>query len=290
MGKFRFPAWIRSAARELPSHFNTSIDPDGLRRKKFEVTGKVMATDELIDVIGRELQASASDLPLYKRLKLAMETAILSNTLKAGAVLPGERVLAETLSLSRVTIRKALALLEEEGFLNRRHGFRTEVGSRVEKSLSTLTSFSEDIIARGLTPGCIWLSKQISRPSPTEMMALGVAGNSNILRMKRIRTADGVPIAVEISTVPVRFIPSVNLVGDSLYQALEARGFLPQRAVQRMRSRAASAEDAQYLDCDAGAPLLMTERRCFLGDGQIVEYCESRYKGDVYDFVFELTR
>lgn len=249
-----------------------------------------MATDELIAVIGKELQASASGLPLYKRLKSAIETAILSNTVKAGAVLPGERVLAEALSLSRVTIRKALALLEEEGFLNRRHGFKTEVGSRVEKSLSTLTSFSEDILARGLTPGCIWLSKQISRPSPTEMMALGVAGNSHILRMKRIRTADGVPIAVETSTVPVRFLPSVTLVGDSLYQALEARGFLPQRAVQRMRSRAASAEDAQYLHCEAGAPLLMTERRCFLGDGQIVEYCESRYKGDVYDFVFELTR
>ncbi len=249
-----------------------------------------MATDELIDVIDKELQASASGLPLYKRLKSAIETAILSNAVKAGAVLPGERVLAEALSLSRVTIRKALALLEEEGFLNRRHGFKTEVGSRVEKSLSTLTSFSEDILARGLTPGCIWLSKQISRPSPTEMMALGVAGNSHILRMKRIRTADGVPIAVETSTVPVRFIPSASLVGDSLYEALQARGFLPQRAVQRMRSRAASAEDAQYLHCEAGAPLLMTERRCFLGDGQIVEYCESRYKGDVYDFVFELTR
>lgn len=249
-----------------------------------------MATDELIDVIGKELQASASGLPLYKQLKTAIETAILSNALKAGAVLPGERVLAETLSLSRVTVRKALALLDEEGLLNRRHGFKTEVGSRVEKSLSTLTSFSEDILARGLVPGCVWLSKQISRPSPTEMMALGVAGNSNILRMKRIRTADGVAIAVETSSVPVRFIPSADMVGDSLYQALEARGFLPQRAVQRMRSRPASAEDAQHLHCEAGAPLLMTERRCFLGDGQIVEYCESRYKGDVYDFVFELTR
>jgi GntR family transcriptional regulator len=122
------------------------------------------------------------------------------------------------------------------------------------------------------------------------MMALGVAGNSHILRMKRIRTADGVPIAVETSTVPVRFIPSANMVGDSLYETLEMRGFLPQRAVQRMRSRAASTEDAQHLHCDAGAPLLMTERRCFLSDGQIVEYCESRYKGDVYDFVFELQR
>lgn len=249
-----------------------------------------MATDGLIEFVGKEFRATASDLPLYKRLKAAIETAILSNALKSGAVLPGERVLAETLSLSRVTVRKALALLEEEGFLNRRHGFKTEIGSRVEKSLATLTSFSEDIIARGLVPGCIWLSKQISRPSPAEVMALGVAGNSNVLRMKRIRTADGVPIALETSTVPVRFLPSADIVNDSLYEALEARGFLPQRAVQRMRSRGASEEDAQHLGCSVGAPLLMTERRCFLADGQIVEYCESRYKGDVYDFVFELRR
>jgi len=249
-----------------------------------------MATETLIEIVGRELRAAQPSLPLYKRLKSALEAAILSNALKSGAVLPGERVLAETLALSRVTVRKALALLEEEGLLNRRHGFKTEVGSRVEKSLSTLTSFSEDIRARGLVPGCVWLSKQISRPSPTEMMALGIAGNANVVRMKRVRTADGAPIAVETSAVPIRFLPSTEMVKDSLYEALEARGFLPQRAIQRMRSRAATPEDAQHLHCDAGAPLLMTERRCFLGDGQIVEFCESRYKGDVYDFVFELQR
>ncbi|THK36598.1 GntR family transcriptional regulator [Ensifer sp. MPMI2T] len=249
-----------------------------------------METDTFIQLIGKELADATPGPPLYKRLKSAIETAIRSNTLRAGAALPGERVIADAFSLSRVTVRKALALLEEEGLLNRRHGFRTEVGSRVEKSLSTLTSFSEDIRARGLTPGCIWLSRQISRPSPAEMMALGVAGNTNVIRMKRVRTADSVPIAVEISAVPVRFLPSPDLVGDSLYEALEARGFLPQRAIQRMRSRAASEEDARHLDCDVGAPLLMTERRCFLADGQIVEYCETRYKGDVYDFVFELQR
>ena len=90
-----------------------------------------MASENLIELVGKELDLTASDVPLYKRLKSAIEAAIRSNALKAGAVLPGERVLAETLSLSRVTVRKALALLEEEGLLNRRHGFRTEVGSRV---------------------------------------------------------------------------------------------------------------------------------------------------------------
>ncbi len=108
--------------------------------------------------------------------------------------------------------------------------------------------------------------------------------------MKRIRTADGAPIASR----------DLNRTGSlSCHRPIwsrirftkrwTARGFLPQRAIQRMRSRAASAEDAQHLHCEPGAPLLMTERRCFLGDGQIVEYCETRYKGDVYDFVFELT-
>ncbi|TIN58957.1 MAG: GntR family transcriptional regulator, partial [Mesorhizobium sp.] len=145
-----------------------------------------MTTVNLIGLVSREMEATASDVPLYRRLKSAIEAAIRSNALKAGAVLPGERVLAEALSISRVTVRKALALLEEEGQLNRRHGSKTEIGSRVEKSLSTLTSFSEDILARGLKPGCLWLSKQISRPSPAEMMALGIAGNTNVVRMRRV--------------------------------------------------------------------------------------------------------
>jgi GntR family transcriptional regulator len=246
--------------------------------------------DSLMDMVGKTLAETSPDMPLYKRLKAAIEAAIRSNTVRAGANLPGERVIAETLSLSRVTVRKALALLDEEGLLNRRHGFKTEIGSRVEKSLSTLTSFSEDIRARGQTPGCLWLSKEIGRASSTEMMALGIAGNANVLRMKRVRTADGVPIAVETSAVPARFLPSPDMVDNSLYEALQMRNLMPQRAIQRMRSRPASVEDAHHLHCEPAAPLLMTERRCFLADGRIVEYCETRYKGDVYDFVFELQR
>ena len=249
-----------------------------------------MQRSRTIELVAAELQWAADDAPLYKKLKSAIEKAILSNTVKSGAVLPGERVLAEELGLSRVTVRKALGLLAEEGLLNRRHGFKTEVGSRVEKSLSTLTSFSEDIMARGQIPGCLWLSKEISRPSPAEMMALGIAGNAHVLRMKRVRTADEIPVALETCAVPTRFLPSADLMGTSLYEALDKRGYMPQRAIQRMRSRAATDDDASHLQCERGAPLLMTERRCFLGDGQIVEYCETRYKGDIYDFVFELRR
>ncbi len=249
-----------------------------------------MAQNQVIDAIEKSLDQIPGNIPLYKRLKLAIEKAIQTQTFQSGNVLPGERVIASSLSLSRVTVRKALSLLEEEGLLSRRHGFKTEIGSRVEKSLATLTSFSEDIRARGQVPGCIWISRQITRASSTEMMALGIAGDANVVRIKRIRTANSLPIAVETSVVPVRFLPSPHLIDQSLYEALQARGFLPERAVQRMRSRPATADDATHLHCEAGAPLLVTERRCFLGDGQIVELCETRYKGDVFDFVFELRR
>ncbi|OLP58861.1 GntR family transcriptional regulator [Xaviernesmea oryzae] len=254
-----------------------------------------MGDNLLVAEIERALAEASAEGPLYKRLKSALEQAIrgggrAGDALRAGAVLPGERVLAAELGLSRVTVRKALSLLDEEGLISRRQGSRTEIGARVEKSLSTLTSFSEDIRARGQTPGCVWLFKQMARPSSAEMMALGIAGHAPVLRMKRVRLADGLPIAVETSAVPARFLPTPETVGDSLYEALSARGLMPERAVQRMRARAAAPEDALHLACDPGAPILATERRCFLADGQIVEYCETRYKGEVYDFVFELRR
>jgi GntR family transcriptional regulator len=244
----------------------------------------------LLEELRGQLEGPGSDLPLYKRLKRAIEELILASRLKPGEVLPGERTLAEALSLSRVTVRKCIEGLVEEGLLRRRHGSKTEIGSRVEKSLSTLTSFSEDMSSRGMAPGCIWISREISRASPSEMMALGLAAHANVVRLKRIRTADGAPIAIETSSIPTKFLPSPALVEDSLYEALEKQGAMPQRAVQRMRSRPASERDFDLLKCEAGASLLIMERRCFLADGQIVEFSETRYRGDVYDFVMELKR
>lgn len=243
----------------------------------------------MIETLRAEFAAGPVDAPLYRRLKGAMERTIALRA-PGGTSLPGERIIAEQMALSRVTVRRALALLESEGLLNRRQGARTEVTARVTKSLSTLTSFSEDLRARGLAPGCIWLGRIVSRPTPAEAMALGLAGDATVLRMRRVRTADGAPIALEQAAVPTEFLPDPALVGDSLYEALAARGLEPQRALQRMRAEAATAEDAALLHCAADAPVLHTERRCFLADDRVVEHCETRYRGDVYDFLFELRR
>jgi len=248
-----------------------------------------MTDRPILDFLAEEL-AGSSDEPLYRQLENALKQALAAARIKRGAVIPSERVLSEALGLSRVTVRKAIDGLVSDGFLDRRQGAKTVVSSRLEKSLSTMTSFSEDMRSRGLDPGCIWISREISRPSPAEMMALGISGSEKVVRLRRLRTADGVPIAIEMATLPARFVPEPQAIGDSLYAYLETTGALPVRALQRMQAKPGTEEERRLLDAPDDASLLIMERRCFLADGQIVEFTQTKYRGDVYDFVIELMR
>ena len=247
-------------------------------------------TDQLIlNLLAGQLSGQSYQ-PLYRRLEDAMKQAVASSQIKRGAAIPSERVLSEALCVSRVTVRKAIDGLVSEGLLDRRQGAKTVVSSRLEKSLATMTSFSEDMRSRGMEPGCVWISREISRPSPAEMMALGISSSERVARLKRLRTADGTPIAIEIATLPARFVPNPQAVKDSLYEYLEAAGALPVRALQRMQAKPASEEERLLLGTPEDASLLVMERRCFLGSGEIVEFTRTKYRGDVYDFVIELVR
>lgn len=236
------------------------------------------------------LVSLASGEPLYRQLGRALKAAIDESVLKRGAVIPSERDLSAGLGLSRVTVRKAIDNLVSDGLLDRRQGAKTVVSSRLEKSLATMTSFSEDMRSRGLEPGCVWISREISRPSPAEMMALGLPGHEKVVRLKRLRTADAMPIAIETATLPARFVPDPEAIGASLYEYLAGHGAMPVRAMQRMQAKPATEEERRLLATPEGTSLLTMERRCFLADDQIVEFTQTKYRGDVYDFVIELTR
>lgn len=246
--------------------------------------------DALIRRLRGRLAIPGPAEPLYARLSREIAHQITSGHLTPGETLPGERVLAERLALSRVTVRKAINGLAEAGQLIRRPGAGTQVARRVEKSLTRLTGFSEDIAARGLMPGCIWLRKERVRSDINEARALEIPFGSLVLRLQRIRTASGAPIAVERAVLPASIIADPTSIDQSLYVALEAVGAAPMRAVQRLRAQAASANDASHLRCDAGAPLLVMERRCFDAQGRVVECTETRYLGEAYDFITEIVR
>lgn len=224
--------------------------------------------------------------PLYRKLADALAQQMKLDG--AQAHLPSERKLSAALGISRVTVRRALDELAADGLLVRRQGARTVMAPRMEKALSALTGFSDELRARGHTPGQRWLAREHVLPSPAEAMALDISGSSAIIRLLRVRLADGQPIAIERAAVPQSILPDGSLVGDSLYEALSRLDARPVRGVQRIRAGIMTRSDAEQLESQSGGPLLIVERRCFLADGRPVEFTETRYNGESYDFLTEL--
>lgn len=231
---------------------------------------------------------SESRLPLYQQLQRALREAIDQRVIGPEDALPPERDLAEEFAVSRITVRKALDGLVDEGLLTRRQGAGTFVNARVEKNFAKITSFSEDMAQRGRTPHSVWLRKSEGTVTPEEALTLGLSPGTPVYRFHRIRYADGAPMSLEYATVPAFVLPSLEAVEASLYQALERTGHRPRRALQRLRAVLFTADQAELLGARPNDAGLLVERRGFLKDGRAVEFSQSYYRGDTYDFVAEL--
>jgi GntR family transcriptional regulator len=227
-------------------------------------------------------------LPLYQQLQRALREAIETRVLAPDDALPAERQIAAELAVSRITVRKAIDGLVGEGLLVRRQGSGNFVCSRIEKNFAKLTSFSEDMRARGRTPRSEWLRRAAGAVTPEEALTLRLSPGAPVYRFHRLRFADDTPMCLEYATVAGDALPSINAVENSLYEALEAAGNRPVRALQRLRALLLNTEQAKLLHAREGDAGLLVERVGFLRDGRAVEFCQSYFRGDTYDFVAEL--
>ena len=238
-------------------------------------------------------QVAARRAPAYQHLRRTLQHAIENGSLTAGQALPGERELARLLALSRVTVRKAIAGLVADGLVTQRQGAGTFVAERIVKSFSALTSFTDDLRARGLDPRSEFLERGSGEVTPEEAMALNLSPGAQVIRYYRLRTVGGpgetrTALALERTVLPAEVLADPTLVENSLYAAFDKLGVRPVRALQRLRAIAFDAEQARLMRLPEGSPGLFIERRTFLDDGRVAEFTRSFYRGDAYDFVAEL--
>lgn len=226
--------------------------------------------------------------PLYRQVQSLIRDAMNAGSLRPEETIPPERELASELGVSRITIRKAIDGLVDEGLLTRRQGAGTFVAGRVEKQFAKLTSFSEDMAARGRAVRSEWLLRAEGAVTPDEALTLGLSPGTRVYRFNRIRYADDLGMALEYSTIAGFGLTSLGAVDASLYAALQATGNRPVRALQRLRAVLFDERQAKLLGVEPGAPGLFIERRGFLEDGRTIEMTHSWYRGDAYDFVAEL--
>ncbi|SMY06670.1 GntR family transcriptional regulator [Flavimaricola marinus] len=230
--------------------------------------------------------------PRYQQLYRHIAAAIQSGLLAAGDQLPPERDLAEMADISRVTVRKAVAELVAEGLIEQRQGagsfVRTAPAERLEQSLSSLVSFTENMQARGMTSSSQVLRRGLFPATPQVVMALGLSPSDKAARIDRLRSAGGAPMALEASYLPADILPDPDLVETSLYAVLRANGCAPTRAIQRVTAVNLEARDADLLHLPTGAAVLKIERTGYLTSGRPIEFTSGLYRSDIYDFVSEL--
>lgn len=227
--------------------------------------------------------------PLYRQIQAVLRDAVADRTLRPDDALPPERELAAEFGVSRITIRKAIEGLVTEGVLDTHHGSGTFVRSRVEKNFAQLTSFSEEMQARGMSASSEWISRSEGSVAPDEALTLRASPGTRVFRYSRVRLADDAPMSIEHATVLASCLPSLEAVDMSLYDALRDTGNQPVRALQRLSALLLNEEQAELLGASAGDAGLLVERVGFNEGGTAIEFTQSYYRGDTYDFVAELS-
>lgn len=231
-----------------------------------------------------------SGTPLYIQVANKLSSAIVGGDWRANEALPSERTLSEMLDISRVTARKAIDMLCERGMLTRRRGSGTYITPKLEQPLSRLTSFSEELKQRGFTAGSRWLERAVGMATPLELLSLGLSPSMPVARLKRLRTADNVVMAIETSTIPSVYMPDPHGVTDSLYGYLAQQGAIPSRALQHIRAVNATAEQARLAGIEPGMAMLHITRVSYLESGAAVELTHSFCRSDYYEYVAEVRR
>ena len=204
---------------------------------------------------------------------------------RPGDPLPSEAELCERFSVSRMTVRQALQELTNDGLVERRRGQGTFVAHRpVHRRPGVFLSFTEEMGRRGMQATSRLLAAGMDDPHRAEVLDLGLAPDQQVVRIARVRLADGVPVALEeAALVPeLRGVLDEDLGGGSLHDALARRGVIATRATGTITARLARANETELLDLAPQSALLVELRILFDQEGRVFERTETRYAADRY--------
>jgi GntR family transcriptional regulator len=208
--------------------------------------------------------------------------------------LPSENEMAALQGITRATVRRALDILERDGWIYREKGKGSFAAvRRVEHDLTQLVSTTEDMVKRGWALQTRLISQeQISAP-PRVAQALELPEGAPCYRLCRLRIVNGEPISIQIPYLSAALCPGLeeNDLTRSLYRLLETRyGLRLWTGHETLRARCAKSDEQELLEVPKCTPVMHMERVTYAVTGQAIEYLEAVWRGDRYDFKVSLSR
>jgi GntR family transcriptional regulator len=238
---------------------------------------------------------AGSATPLYAQVEAVVASEIAGGTLPAGSQLPTENELIERFGVSRPTVRRAVQNLVSRGLVEIQRGKGTYVTRpKITQELTTLSGFVEDMQAQGRRATARLLGKRLVAANKTVAHQLAVPAGSLVMRIRRVRLADGEPVSFDETYLPRKVGEKVitnDLEVEPIFSLLETKYDMPLvEAEYRLEAVAADPVVAEALGVEKGSPLFRIERTSYCAGSQPVDYEQLYYRGNMVRFVTRLAR
>ncbi len=233
--------------------------------------------------------------PLYAQTADALRARIAQKVWKQGDRLPSESELCREFGVSSITVRRAIGMLVAEGLLIRMQGKGTFASGDHTLILGPpqLTSFTQDIEQRGWRSSARVVSVSFVPASAVVATKLGITESAPAIVIKRVRLADGAPVAIQAAHLPSLFLPGLeryDFSRESLYRVLErSYEVKPANAAETYRASTVGEEEAELLEVPVGSPAFRVERVTSDATGRRIEFVESVIRGDRYTLALRLS-
>jgi GntR family transcriptional regulator len=226
-------------------------------------------------------------IPLYFQIQRASRENIHSGELSEGDALASEEELARTYQVSRTTARQALHGLKTSGYAYSQKGRGTFVTRpKLEKNIMHLMGFTEHMKQGGMVPSSRVLEQLAIKATKDLAQKLKVAIGEPVLRLRRLRLADRIPMALEESHIPLKFFPGrerISCSKQSVYHILrENYGVRVAWADEVIEAVPATREESELFTIPKKASVLSISRIIMTTDETPIEAACSRYRGDLY--------
>ena len=231
---------------------------------------------------------------LYVQVRETLRDQIKTGALIPGQKLPSEDELAGQFGVSRMTVRRGVTDLTDEGLLYRRRGIGTFVTQfHVERDHNKLTDFFETARAEGFETEVKLLGREVV---PAKLMIaneLALQENEPVIRIQTLRLANDLPVTIYDEYVPYKLrheLLTEDLQSRPAWQILEQSGLVIKRAVQKIEARGADEEAARLLSIEVDSPILFKNRVIYTEDGTPVEVILCYNHGNIYSAKMILLR
>jgi phosphonate metabolism transcriptional regulator PhnF len=237
-----------------------------------------------------DILQKTSGIAYYRQISEFLMQNIEGGEYEPGSQLPTESDLSRQFGVNRHTAREALKLLKNEGVIYSVKGkgnFVTD--AKIKYRVSKKVRFTSSIIEAGLAPGKELVEKRLVAADELLAAKLGLDVGDPVLSLKMLRFASGTPLMLATSNLPAaRFVGLGERVDASfsLYELLrEQYGVEPSRAESVFETLMPEDEDLRLLQLSPGTPLLLSKSIAKDQYGNIIEYCETRMRGDIGSIV-----